>query len=312
VRIPLSPYPTAEFASMVWRRYTGPPPQSPPLDCTLRLNGSPPDARIGFVGDICPLHGRTVHLGPGVQSFMADCDVIVGNFEGVLTDRGWRPFLMRHTPDILDALARFAPLDRWVFSVANNHATDYGRKGLDQTLHRLDRHGVRWVGTTERSCLSLFDGVTLTAWSRWMNRPHGGVPRHDPGVPSRPGLHMAYPHWGYEHERQPRPGQPVPSGYPLTVGHHPHLPQPLERRNDRFVAWSLGNFVTGNRLPVLGEGALLRVGLRRAAPFPEIAALCYRELRLRRTRTHCRVQFRRPTRSPAAATGSTPAADSRE
>jgi poly-gamma-glutamate capsule biosynthesis protein CapA/YwtB (metallophosphatase superfamily) len=110
-------------------------------------------------------------------------------------------------------------------------------------------------------------------------------------------LHIALPHWGYEHERQPRPSQTVPEGYVLTVGHHTHLPQPFERRsNGQLVAWSLGNFVTGKQLPVLGEGALLKVGI--ASPDdgpPKIVRAHFREIDLDRDRHQCRVSLRKPS-----------------
>jgi poly-gamma-glutamate capsule biosynthesis protein CapA/YwtB (metallophosphatase superfamily) len=86
----------------------------------------------------------------------------------------------------------------------------------------------------------------------------------------------------------------VPAGYDLTVGHHTHLPQPFEQTgDDRLVAWSLGNFITGKQLPVLGEGALLRVGVAcpGAGP-PEIVRAQFREIDLDRNRQSCRVSFR--------------------
>jgi len=105
---------------------------------------------------------------------------------------------------------------------------------------------------------------------------------------------VALPHWGYEPERQPRPSQTVPAGYDVTVGHHTHLPQPFEETgDDRLVAWSLGNFITGKQLPVLGEGALLRVGVARPDEGPPVVTHAqFREIDLERDRHHCRVSFR--------------------
>ncbi len=250
---------------------------------------------MGFVGDICPLFGREARFGQGVRAFLADCDVVVGNFEGIFSDRPWKPFLMKHAPDIFEAMGRIKPLADWVVSVANNHATDFGREDLRRTIRRLEQQGLRWVGTADRPCFSLGGDVTLTAWTRWLNRPNEGVARCDPTPPSTPGVHIAYPHWGYEHERQPRPHQTPPDGYDLTVGHHTHLPQPFERRDGQLVAWSLGNFITGKQLPVLGEGALLKVDLAYPAAGPaKIARARYREIDLDRNRHQCHVTLRHP------------------
>jgi poly-gamma-glutamate capsule biosynthesis protein CapA/YwtB (metallophosphatase superfamily) len=269
---------------------------------------------MGFVGDVCPLFGREAQFGADVRAFLADCDVVVGNFEGVFSDRFWQPFLMKHEPSIFGVLEQIAPLDRWVVSVANNHATDFGTEALRRTLEILDRRGLRWLGTAERPRLALADDVTLTAWTWWLNRPADGVARADPGSPDAPGLHVALPHWGYEHERRPRPSQSVPDGYDLTVGHHTHLPQPFEQTGDgRLVAWSLGNFVTGKQLPVLGEGALLKVGVARPGEEPpEIVRAQFREIDLDRDRHHCRVSFRQVaapgSEEQTVAEGTSPAA----
>ena len=285
---------------MVWRRFTGPSPHPASLDQDLRFRDDSPDQTLGFVGDICPLFGRTARFGDGVQDFLADCDVVVGNFEGIFSDRAWWPFLMKHKPDIFPALAELRPLDRWVVSIANNHATDYGPEALRRTLQILGDRGLRWVGTTDRPRLRIEDGLTVTAWTWWLNRRGEGVTRSDPGAPDDPGLHVALPHWGYEHERRPRPSQAPPEGYALTTGHHTHLPQPFEvRDNGQLVAYSLGNFVTGKQLPVLGEGAMLKVDLTRpGGDGPRIVRARFRELTLDRDRHQCHVTLRHPDPPP--------------
>jgi poly-gamma-glutamate capsule biosynthesis protein CapA/YwtB (metallophosphatase superfamily) len=158
----------------------------------------------------------------------------------------------------------------------------------------MEGQGIRWVGTAERPRVVPGPGLTLTAWTWWVNGPGALVARQDPGAPAGAGLHIAFPHWGYEHQRFPRPGQRdrLPPGYALVVGHHSHLPQPVERLEDgRLVAWSLGNLLTRKRLPVLGEGALLKVGLA-AEPGEAVvpARAHYRQVRLDRSDPgYCRV-----------------------
>ncbi|WP_233993627.1 CapA family protein [Salinibacter altiplanensis] len=294
---PFGPYSWGEFFPMVWRRFTGPSPRPASLDRDLRFRDTAPTQTIGFVGDICPLFGREAQFGDGVRDFLAGCDVVVGNFEGIFSDRAWWPFLMKHAPDVFPALAELCPLDRWVVSVANNHATDYGPEDLRRTLQILEDRGLRWVGTTDRPRLQIGNGVTVTAWTWWLNRGGDGVARRNPGAPSAPGLHIALPHWGYEHERQPRPEQTPPDGYTLTTGHHTHLPQPFAvQDNGQLVAYSLGNFVTGKQLPVLGEGAMLKVDLTHEdETVPEIVRAEFRALTLDRNRHRCRVTLHHST-----------------
>ncbi|MGI9174027.1 MAG: CapA family protein [Rhodothermales bacterium] len=249
------------------RRRFSPPPQrkaGPPTRHLVLEPTDVPECWIGFVGDVSPLPGREARYDAAVHDFFEDCCVVVGNFEGVLTEQRWFPWLHKHTPRIFESLYRLKPPAHWVLSVANNHATDFGEPDLHATVNRFEREGLRWLGTQARPHLTLSDGLTLTAWTWWVNGPTEAVLQYDPGTPAEPGLHIALPHWGYEHERAPRADQRdrVPRGYDLIVGHHSHLPQPLEMLEDkRLVAWSLGNFLTAKRLPVLGEGALLKVGV---------------------------------------------------
>jgi hypothetical protein len=293
-RVPFSPYSVREFASMVWRRFTPPAPPVP-LARDLTLAPDAPETWIGFVGDVCPLFGREVVFAPAVRAFFGACDRMVGNFEGVFSDRRWRPFLMKHEPDIFGVLDELHPLDGWTLSLANNHAADFGPRDLARTTEALDARGIRWLGTRARPRVALGEGITLTAWTRWSNRSTQAVVRRDPGAPEAPGLHIAFPHWGYEHERTPRAEQAPPAGYALTVGHHSHLPQPFERTDDgRLVAWSLGNFVTGKRLRVLGEGLLLKVGLARPGGGPpRVVRVSTRPIALDRLDPrYCRVALR--------------------
>jgi hypothetical protein len=254
-----------EFWPMVRRRFSPVPPRpgGPPERVIVLDEGQAPVRWIGFVGDLSPLPKRTASYSTAVRAFFEGCDLVVGNFEGVVTGRRWMPYLHKHTPAIFDELARLKPLERWVLTVANNHAADFGDDELRRSLRGLDERGIRWLGTVERPRLALEDGLTLSTWTWWVNGHSEAVARHDPGAPAEPGLHVALPHWGYEHERSPRPDQRqnVPEGYGLVVGCHSHLPQPVDRLGGRVVAWSLGNFLTGKRLPVLGEGTILKAGL---------------------------------------------------
>lgn len=283
-----------EFLPMVLRRFSPPPPRAPHPPAAEFVFGEGTVAQwIGFVGDLSPLPGRAARYAPEVQAFFAGCDLIVGNLEGVITRRRWRPYLHKHTPRLFESLVRLHPLERWVLSVANNHAADYGRADLERTLTLLEGRGIRWVGAAARPRLALFPGVTLSAWTWWVNGRSDAVVREDPGVPGTSGLHIAFPHWGYEHERRPRPEQRsrLPRGYGLVVGHHSHLPQPPERQGERLIAWSLGNFLTAKRLPVLGEGAILKVGIGPdARGTPRMMCARFQEICLDRSdRRYCRV-----------------------
>ncbi|MFE3185448.1 CapA family protein [Streptomyces violascens] len=100
---------------------------------------------IAAVGDVLIDRARPDRALEGVAPVLAAADLVFGNFEGVLTDRhGPTPGM---TASTVVATANAVPLSVFdVMSLANNHAMDAGRGGLDDTLATLAAHGVEAVG----------------------------------------------------------------------------------------------------------------------------------------------------------------------
>jgi poly-gamma-glutamate synthesis protein (capsule biosynthesis protein) len=153
--------------------------------------------------------------------------------------------------------------------LANNHVFDYGRDGFEETLAVLARHGVRTVGaglTFEEATAPLTlaaggsrvtivnfgEGEDLTAstggpgvcgWE--IDRLAGSIRR----AKKRGDFVIAVGHAGLEYVPFPPPYVVAAfralsdAGADCVVGHHPHVPQGLERRRGRLIVYSLGNFV---------------------------------------------------------------------
>lgn len=289
MHLPRSPYSLGETLATLRRMFSAAPAGAVFRQSFELVPGRAPDRWIGFAGDVMPLMGRALKVTPDVPSFFADCERLVANLEGIVSEEPWVPFLQRHSPAVFEALAALAPARRWVIGVANNHAPDYGDAGFDQTLRAIEAAGMAYVGTVERPRISLAPGVALTAWTEWTNGTTRRVPTRDPGCTrtSPFDVAIAFPHWGFEFERLPRATQraSLPAGYDVVVGHHSHLPQPVERVEGRLVAWSLGNFSTDIPLKVMAEGALLKIGV---SALPDgrsgVVAAEYAPLRIDRSR----------------------------
>jgi len=55
----------------------------------------------------------------------------------------------------------------------------------------------------------------------------------------------------------------IDAGADLVVGHHPHVVQPVEKYRERWIAYSLGNFIFDQKLPQLTHhGVMLKIALR--------------------------------------------------
>jgi poly-gamma-glutamate synthesis protein (capsule biosynthesis protein) len=156
-----------------------------------------------------------------------------------------------------------------VACLGNNHVLDYGGAGLRESMAVLHRNGIRTVGagltekqayaplslTVNRSkfhIVNFSEGEDLTA-------SHGG-----PGVfgwdmpralslirrcKRQGGSVIAIGHCGLEYVPYPPPyvvaafRAMVDAGADCVVGHHPHVPQGIERYRGRPIAYSLGNFL---------------------------------------------------------------------
>jgi poly-gamma-glutamate capsule biosynthesis protein CapA/YwtB (metallophosphatase superfamily) len=156
-----------------------------------------------------------------------------------------------------------------VACLANNHVFDYGLAGFRETLNVLRGSGVRTVGAglsfdeaispltvtvrgTRITVLNFGEGEDLTA-------SHGG-----PGVcgweieklaglvrkaKKRGDLVVVVAHAGLEYIPFPPPYIVAAyralsdAGADVVAGHHPHVPQGIETRQGRLIAYSLGNFV---------------------------------------------------------------------
>ena len=152
--------------------------------------------------------------------------------------------------------------------LANNHVFYYGLRGFHETLAVLRRSGVRTVGagmTLEEALSPLtltLKGTRVTV----MNFSEGEdltASRGGPGVcgweidrlrglirkaKKRGDFVIAVGHAGLEYVPFPPPyvvdafRALSEAGADCVFGHHPHVPQGLEVRDGRLIAYSLGNF----------------------------------------------------------------------
>ncbi len=263
----------------------------------------PSTVDLAFVGDI--VLGEYVFddhrslAGPASEhdpfSRVADAleaDLLIGNLESPVMDE-----VPRHSPirfghrfgGSAAAVSALAEAGFDVMSVANNHANDLGRPGLEQTPAILNAAGILAPGAARYED-PLFRVETLehAGWrigflaaATWLNTaPAPG----DPSVPlARTGelaealvpllqdaraehdLLVVLLHWGRERREEPGFVQVdmahalVDAGADLVIGHHPHVLQGIERYGDGLIAYSLGNLLFPARVHEFRDTGVLRV-----------------------------------------------------
>lgn len=225
-------------------------------------------------------HGGYDWLFAPVADLLSDPDLTFANLETPVApeaSRGSRPFVFDAPKVAVEALVA-AGVD--LVSVANNHALDQGRAGLEETLRRLSGAGMAYVGAgppgraagplrLERNGLAL----AFLGYTYGLNQPGNACP------PARPGCEQVAEldrerivdavraaaleadavvvslHWGTEYRQQPDAADVelahriADAGALVILGHHPHVLQPVElyRRPDgrtAVIAYSLGNFIS--------------------------------------------------------------------
>lgn len=226
--------------------------------------------------------GRAQEVLAGVRDRLRAADIAVGNLESIILDRG-RQADTTNSPVFagpLEALALMRDAGFDVLGTANNHAWDFGRAGLLESLAHLDSAGILHTGTGAtlgdalRPVVVRKHGWTVAFFSLTaiFNYPDLTVVGHaaeccvawaDTTVMARrirtvrdsvgADLVVVFIHAGLEYRSVPPPDVVrlfralARSGADAVIGHHPHVPQGLEYVDGRPVLYSLGNFVFKQR-----------------------------------------------------------------
>ena len=247
--------------------------------------------RLAFAGDLF-LGNELVGSTPPLCSLLNDirpvldeADLVFCNLEGPLA-QGPHPrqgvsVRLANSPQ---ALELFSADQRTVVSLANNHMMDYGEEGLKETLRLLDEHGIHYVGAginaldARRETTVSCNGRTIGFLAVTTDEGHVGSVL---AYRDRPGCAPLFPlqtvlaqvthlkqsadavcvsvHWGHEYFAYPSTDQRevarflVDAGADYVIGHHPHVIQGIERRNDSLIMYSLSNLFFSLPRSVIGR-----------------------------------------------------------
>ncbi|MCF7835905.1 MAG: CapA family protein [Candidatus Marinimicrobia bacterium] len=242
------------------------------------LNGS--ETSLLFVGDIMLSRGveKSVQENFGGNfsallkdvGFLKEADITFGNLEGPISDTGediGNLHSFRFDPASLDALKEVG-FD--VFSVANNHAGDWGRDAFKDSILKLKKEEIIPVGggLNEKDATSLkiveknglkFGFLAFSdvgpEWLRVTEEKAGILTTGDnyknlvKEASQKTDVLVVSFHFGEEYEELSNSRQKslahfaIDSGASIVIGHHPHVAQEIENYKDGVIAYSLGNFI---------------------------------------------------------------------
>jgi poly-gamma-glutamate capsule biosynthesis protein CapA/YwtB (metallophosphatase superfamily) len=229
-----------------------------------------------------------------VKPYIESADLAIGNLEVTLAGPPYKGYPQFSSPDELAVALKDMGFD--VLVTSNNHSVDRGRKGIERTIKVLDSLSIPHTGTfidakartKETPLLIKKNGFSIavlnyTYGTNGIKVPHPNIVNHLDTVQmktdlwvtkaKKPDVIVVFTHWGEEYESLPRKEAKMLAefcfkhGAKLVIGSHPHVIQPMEWRKDKdqFVAYSLGNFVSGQRKRYTDGGVLAYIELMKVS-----------------------------------------------
>jgi poly-gamma-glutamate capsule biosynthesis protein CapA/YwtB (metallophosphatase superfamily) len=227
-----------------------------------------------------------------VKPYTESADVAIGNLELTLAGPPHKGYPQFSAPDELLVALKNMGMD--VLVTANNHCADRGKRGIERTVEMLDSFDILHTGTfaDEVERLNLTPLLIEKSGFRLalLNYTYGtnGMPVYKPNIVNlldtalivkdlkrakelSPDIIIVFTHWGSEYQSLPSLWQKQVTkicfkyGAQIVIGAHPHVIQPMEwnKKENQLVAYSLGNFISGQRKRYTDGGAMIRIELEK-------------------------------------------------
>lgn len=207
-----------------------------------------------------------------VKDYLQTGDIVFGNLETALTPgKAIQTNQMTFRADPENALAlKENGFD--ILSLANNHTPNFGEKGLKDTINSLEKADIKYVGAGNDSlakapATSTINGLKFAFLA--YNSPdvvpstyQAGATRYGTNFIDITKMQEAVKksktdsdfvivsmHAGVEYKNTPNQYQTtfarkaIDAGADLVVGHHPHVIQTVEKYKNKYIIYSLGNFI---------------------------------------------------------------------
>lgn len=192
-----------------------------------------------------------------VQKDITDADITLINLEGPITknasvvtrDNLQFTFATKTAKDLYDI-----GID--VVSLANNHTHNFGKKGIEETISNLNNAQITYFGSPYNEVASLSKEytsknlkVSFVGYHQFENPDFEVVTRSIQNEKNKGNFVIFYPHWGNEYElvassfQKNTAQQALDAGADIVLGAHPHVIQNLEIQDQKYIFYSLGNFI---------------------------------------------------------------------
>jgi len=243
--------------------------------------------KIAFLGDIA-LFGRFTakedyeDYFSEIKDILSSCKYVVANLETPLTNIektiGGRSAYIKGSPND-SVLLEYLNITH--VNLANNHIFDYCEEGVAETVNALKKRGIESFGIGSKCCLlsDCFNKLALRGYCCYstngrkignsdnrVNALEYNKVMNDLEKDHKDGVRTILSiHWGTEHVHYPSIEQVkfahcLADKYNVIVhGHHPHVIQGIEKKNNSLIMYSLGNFCFDDVYTTRSDKPLIRL-----------------------------------------------------
>lgn len=190
-----------------------------------------------------------------IRDDLAGSDVVVANLEGPFTNQ---PSVATNSHLIFTFDPAMAPVLKsnglTMLSLANNHTLNFGRAELDHTRAVLRSNGLDFFGDPSNlhgyGIIKNISGVRVAflgyhAFAKGLDTILADIQE----AKQQADFVVVMPHWGVEYalhfsaKQQQDAHAMIEAGADVVIGAHPHVVEPVEIYQGKFIAYSLGNFL---------------------------------------------------------------------
>lgn len=197
------------------------------------------------------------------------CDIVCCNFEGPIVEKAKK--MKKIGPNIKNNKNNAKKLieDGFnLFCLANNHIYDYGKQGIEETINFLKSRKVDFIGANinndiYKEYIKEINGIKIGILNYAENGFGAATENDDYGyaymlnynvkekiidIKKQVDKLIIVVHAGAENWDVPLPEirnlykDFIDVGADVIIGHHPHVPQGIEKYNNGLIVYSLGNF----------------------------------------------------------------------
>jgi len=189
-----------------------------------------------------------------VVNYLSNDDYTTANLETTFTnsnDKANKLFAFKAPPSYAKILKEGSIES---VNVSNNHTLDYKQKGFDDTLKTLKNENIEYFGMNNKLIKNIkgekFGFLGYKTWgitTQFKNKLKKDIEY----LKKQNCIVIINIHWGKENHYVPESYQrkiahlAIDYGADIIIGHHPHVIQCIEKYNNRFICYSLGNFCFG-------------------------------------------------------------------